>query len=485
MLSLIGWRMLIVSLVFTGLMIAWTNSSIEDAADSLRKQAVVAKARELATRLELDEAGRLRLALDPEAAAAVVPHYAVVDAAGRVVASSQTPAALLSVALPRPPAMVPGAIDESAMVVDQPQPVFFHAGEGGGATGVSLPVMVGGLPATVQAAEDRSQRENLLDDLVREFFGSVGWLVIPGLALLLMVNLLTVAAELRPLRAASALAASIGPKATGVRLPEDGLPKEIFPLFRAVNQALDRLDRGFRAQREFTADAAHELRTPLAVLKAHVESLPDRATALALAKDVDAMTRVVNQLLRIAQLETLTIGRDERADLHAIAVDVARLLAPLAVASDRLIAVSGADEAVPVWGNADALGQAVRNLAENALAHTPAHSTVELEVVEESPSIRVIDRGPGIPPAQRAQVFRRFWRAQPRRGAGAGLGLAIVARIADAHGGAVEIADAPGGGAVFILRLRADPPAGDDTTAKASDKRPRQEKAPAAAAAGA
>jgi signal transduction histidine kinase len=207
-------------------------------------------------------------------------------------------------------------------------------------------------------------------------------------------------------------------------------------------------------QREFTADAAHELRTPLAILATHLDALENREVAAALSADVARMSRLVNQLLSVAQLEALAVSADETADLQAIAVDVAASLAPLALKRDRSVAVTGAAAPVAVRGNAESLRQALRNLIENALQHTPAGTEVEIEVTGE-PAVHVSDRGPGVPPELRNRVVQRFWRADRRKGEGSGLGLAIVSRILAAHGGRLTVDDAPGGGARFSLRLPA------------------------------
>jgi signal transduction histidine kinase len=204
-------------------------------------------------------------------------------------------------------------------------------------------------------------------------------------------------------------------------------------------------------QREFTADAAHELRTPLAVLAAHLDSLEDKKVAAALREDVERMGRLVGQLLSVAQLEALDAAAEETADLHAIAVDVAASLAPFALRRSRAVAVSGEPGVALVRGNAEALRQAVRNLVENALQHTPPDTTVEVSV-SAAPALQVTDRGPGVPAADRERLFERFWRGR-RSGDGAGLGLAIVQRIVAAHGGSLTVDDAPGGGGRFTIQL--------------------------------
>jgi signal transduction histidine kinase len=269
---------------------------------------------------------------------------------------------------------------------------------------------------------------------------------------LMAALIFTLRGALKPLERLQRYARTITPAHAGVRLPTDDLPRELLGPVEAINGALDRLDRGFQAQRDFLADAAHELRTPLAILAAHLDSIQDPARTAALRADVERMTRLVSQLLMVAQLEALTIRPDEQADLSEIAAEVAILMAPLAVRAGRSIAVLNAEHPVPVRGNRDALYQALRNLVENALKFTPAGTEVEIEI-DQGGGVSVSDRGPGIPEAQREMLFQRFWRADRRQSGGAGLGLAITHRIAAAHAGQLRVDDNPGGGARFTLRI--------------------------------
>jgi len=128
-------------------------------------------------------------------------------------------------------------------------------------------------------------------------------------------------------------------------------------------------------------------------------------------------------------------------------------MAPLAVDLSRTIALTGAEQPVWVKGHAEALFRAVRNLVENGLRHAPRGGSVEVDVSADG-VVRVLDDGPGVPEAERESIFRRFWRRDRARAESRGLGLAIVARVAETHGGSVTVANRPGGGAVFALRLQ-------------------------------
>ena len=364
--------------------------------------------------------------------------YAVLDAGGHVLFSS--------------------AADGSAIVSARPQTTSFEYfalhRENTDLVGVTVPADIGGPALLLQVSEDLEHRDVLIDDIVAEFFARVGWITAPILLLLLVIDVLIFRRALRPIVAASTLAEKIGPTRTELRLPEEGMPQEVVPLVRAVNQALDRLEEGFRGQREFTADAAHELRTPLSILRTQIDMIADRELASSLRDDIESMSRLVNQLLDIAELETFVIGEDEIADLAAIATEMAAYIAPLALSQRKTVAVTGADHPVRVCGNADSLGRAVRNLVENALAHTAPGTTVEISVAAAG-ELSVMDRGPGVPSTEREQIFRRFWRRDRRRVGSAGLGLAIVKRIAEMHGAAISVTDRQGGGAIFSIRFPA------------------------------
>jgi len=362
--------------------------------------------------------------------------YAVVDDAGRVLLSSSDDRSPIFAADPR-----------SSDIA------YLETRRGKAAiSGVSLLKEVDGRKVWVQVGEDLAHRDVIVDDIVADFFKRVGWITLPVLLSLLAIDIVIFRRALRPLLNASELAEKINPRRTDIRLPIEQMPKEILPLVQAVNQALDRLEAGFRVQREFTADAAHELRTPLTILRSRVDTLADRGTSKALHKDIEGMARIVNQLLDIAELETLSIDPLEKADLHAICAEVAEFAAPLALAQGKNIALSESDAAVWVNGNPEMLSRAIRNLVENAINYSPPGTTVEI-VVEDSGMVRVLDEGPGIMEDERELIFQRFWRRDRRRTEGAGLGLSIVQRIADTHAATISVENRPTGGATFSLRF--------------------------------
>jgi signal transduction histidine kinase len=343
---------------------------------------------------------------------------------------------------------VPGKVEE-----DEDGSLYQYNPDGPGPSayfGEAFPFRLGERQLLVQVVRLGSDYQELIETVLADFFEDGGWLAAPFLIAVMGVSILTIRGTLKPLRDLSRQAEAIGPAATDVRLPGAHVPREVLPLVRAVNNALDRLEDGFRLQREFTADAAHELRTPLAVLTAHIDTLPDRATAAALRRDLDGMTHLVEQLLRIARVEALVVKPCDRANLADLARDVAVWLAPMAIRADRTIEVDAPDDEVAVHGQGDALFHAVRNLVDNALRHTPAGTAVTLTVLTDPPTLLVRDHGPGVPATLRETIFQRFWRGE-RQSSGTGLGLAIVQRTMHAHGGSVAVEDAEGGGAQFRL----------------------------------
>ena len=307
-------------------------------------------------------------------------------------------------------------------------------------------------PVWVQIGQNLQHPDVPDNSLISSFLVRSVWLIVPILAVLVLVDFIILRLALKPVLEASELAKAIDPANLSLRLPAERLPAEIAPLAEAVNQALDRLEQGFRVQREFTADAAHELRTPLAILRMRIDSLADKDLGGRLAGDLDVMARIVGQLLHVAELDTFTPDPGQLADLRQLGRRLVEYMAPLAAARGRRLSLSCAGAPVWVNGEAEVLFHAVRNLVENAIQHTPPGGKVEVKVEPEG-VIRVLDRGPGVTREEQELVFRRFWRRERSTIGGAGLGLAIVWRIVEAHGGDVSVSNRPGGGAAFIIRL--------------------------------
>ena len=319
-------------------------------------------------------------------------------------------------------------------------------------SGASVKKTIGDQAVWIQTGEDLANRDVLIDDIVADFYRNVGWITLPILLVLLIADIAIFRRALRPLRQASEIASEIGPARTDVRLPTDEIPREVRPLVSAINLALDRLEEGFRIQRDFTADAAHELRTPLSILRTRLDLLEDKKIVHALQQDVEGMAHIISQLLDIAELDAFVVDPLEKADLRSVTAEIAQFVAPLALAQGKDIALTGATEPVWVKGNPEMLGRAIRNLSENAINHTAAGTTVEF-VVEDNGTVSVLDQGPGIAEGERNLIFQRFWRRDRNKAGSTGLGLSIVQRIAELHSAVITVENRKPNGARFSLKF--------------------------------
>lgn len=293
--------------------------------------------------------------------------------------------------------------------------------------------------------------------ILSEFMGDFLWIVPVLFAVVIGTIMITVRTSLRSISHTSQVAAGIQPDATDIRLQVDNVPSEILPLVNAVNRAFERLDAGFQAERRFTANAAHELRTPLAILKARIGDLENQVASPSVAElkgDIDRMARVVSQLLAIARVETHHPRTEQTCRIDEAVRDAVAGLAPLAIARAQDISAALPDAPVFAAMPYHQIYEAIRNLIENAIEHCGPGTRIAV-TVDESGRVAVADSGPGIPDADKELIFERFFR-KSRPGAssgGAGLGLSIVSEILRQHHGAIRVTDTPGGGATLEMRL--------------------------------
>ena len=235
-----------------------------------------------------------------------------------------------------------------------------------------------------------------------------------------------------------------------VRLSYDRVPAELIPLVRAFNQALDRLDSGIARQRRFLADAAHELRTPIAILQTRLESLPDSPEKRQLQRDSARLGGMANELLDLHRL-ALSPDSFETVDLVDIAEHVTADLAPLAIDAGCDIEFVAPETPIHIKGDASALSRAIANLVLNAMSHGGPSVSIRVEVNPDG-RVCVSDNGPGVDPDHREEIFWPFHRLSQSPN-GAGLGLSLVYDIIKRHGGKVSVATAPQGGALFEISL--------------------------------
>ena len=274
-----------------------------------------------------------------------------------------------------------------------------------------------------------------------------------------------------PIRRSAEVAARVdgGDLSPRIRLPASA-NSDLLVLADALNHMLDRLAAAFATQREFIADASHELRTPLTVLRGQLDVLSgDRDDGSLSAAELERVQRLMEaEIARLTRLvdDLLVLAQSDRDDfLYPTEVRLDELVTEL---WDGLSLIAARDfqigqlEPVTVRADPDRLAQALRNLARNAIAYTAEpDGLVRVDITRRGPAtvrITVSDDGPGIPPELRQRVFERFFRADKARtsaAGGAGLGLAIVHAIAEAHHGSVTVIDSAAGGAAFALDLPA------------------------------
>jgi two-component system OmpR family sensor kinase len=255
----------------------------------------------------------------------------------------------------------------------------------------------------------------------------------------------------RPLRRLAAEADLVSHSSLQLRLDERGLGVELYALARAINEALARIEEGAARQRLYAANAAHELRTPIAILNLHVDELPASNIKTRLQLDVARVQTLVEQLVTVARLGQNHVAMDEQIDLAQLLRDVVADRAPIAYRAGREIELNSVPGSLPFLGNRQALFSALANVIDNAIRAEPSGGIVIVRAARNG-IVEIIDHGAGVAPEDRGKVFEPFWRGSVIA-PGAGLGLAIVKEIAGRHGVMVEFAETPGGGATFRFRF--------------------------------
>lgn len=267
---------------------------------------------------------------------------------------------------------------------------------------------------------------------------------------------------LRPIGEMSAVAREIAEGDLSRRVPADRSGNELAGLAEVLNSTFDRLEAAFARQARFTADAAHELRTPVTVLLTQVQttlararSAPEYQEALAACeRAARRMRRLVESLLELARIDAAGDSQRVIFDLGQTAVECAALVRPMA--EEREITLRCEAEEAHAFGDPEQIGQAITNLLSNAIQYNRSGGFVRVSVTakETAAQLRVEDDGAGIAQADLPHIFERFYRAEKARSDGhAGLGLSLVNAIVQAHGGSIHVASAPGQGSTFTVRL--------------------------------
>lgn len=302
----------------------------------------------------------------------------------------------------------------------------------------------------------------LRDPEQRELENAIFAIGAVGAAVLLIGSIMAwrlAGSVLRPVRAVTETARSLSESDLSRRIPVEG-NDEVARLATTFNAMLDRLERAFATQRRFLDDAGHELRTPITIVSGHLELLEEdpeqrRETLVLVMDELDRMSRMVNELLELAKAEEPDFLAPERVELGALTRELHAKATALPGAWQCEQAGDGT-----IVADRQRLTQALMQLAENAVRHAGTEQPIALgsALADGEARIWVRDRGPGIDPEEQQRLFDRFTRGRSGDREGAGLGLAIVRAIAEAHGGRVEVSSRRGGGATFTLVI----PVGDD-----------------------
>lgn len=266
---------------------------------------------------------------------------------------------------------------------------------------------------------------------------------------------------LQPLRLLRDTARSISESDLTRRIPVEG-DDELADLARTFNEMLDRLEEAFASQKSFISDAGHELRTPITIIRGHLDVMGDdpeeRRETLDLVRDeLDRMSRLVNDLLLLAKATRPDFLQPETVDLDELTRELFAKASALAQRDWRLSSVGTGR----IVADRQRITQALMNLSQNAVTHTLSGDAVELGSELRNGRVRlwVKDTGPGVPEHEQARIFERFVRLdRAPAGEGAGLGLAITRAVAEAHGGRVELDSRPGAGARFTVIIPTEPP---------------------------
>jgi len=267
--------------------------------------------------------------------------------------------------------------------------------------------------------------------------------------LFVVITFTAVRLILKPVKLVCEDVESISPDKLEQRLGLDHVPSELIPIVNALNQALSRVEVGYKQQQQFVADAAHELRTPLSILSNRLElEVPESSSKHQLLIDIGHMSRIVEQLLDLARAQNLPVARSDKADIVAVTKDVCSLLVPLALEKGQHLELETQSIESFATINAGDLSVVEKNLVENAIKHSPDKAHIRVSIMNGR--ISVEDSGPGILEHCKSDIFKRFFRVNQSNVNGSGLGLSIVEETIVKNGAdiSVERSDSLGGSLV-------------------------------------
>ena len=392
------------------------------------KETLVEQARKIASYLEQDWRGRLDLDLprryiDYYGGSTPFHQFAVTDASGNFLFRSEN-----------------FMKDKIKDTNDEGGKHFFDfiTEEGHNYTGLKYDYLFDDKIYPIYIIENEQEFASFLAPIKKSFIVNVASY---GLPLLFLQGLLIVfifRESLKPVLQISKDANNIKYDNLSFRLNGKGVPSEISPLIHSVNEGLSRLEQSAEAQKFFIANAAHELRTPIAILKARIAGLSNEQDILLLNQDLRDINRLISQILDMSRLDVSESLPMEQVNLNEVAKHACEDMGALFVTQKKDLTFEEKGAAQLISGNEDTLFRAILNLLENALKHTPEETPVK--VIVEDKSVTVRDYGNPIPEDYKLKIFEHFEKSPENFSAnGSGLGLAIVKKAAEIHGGTISV----------------------------------------------
>lgn len=309
-----------------------------------------------------------------------------------------------------------------------------------------LHIMVGGAPTS---------KSNGLATIIAAYLGIT--LMLPCIIASLITVPIMVRRSMKIVRQVAGHADAIDVEKRGARLADQTVPREVRPLVRGFNAALERVSDGYDIRDRFLASAAHELRAPIAILRARIDAMDPSPERTRLVGDVARLWNLAEQLLDLQRFNG-DAAACQRLDLAKLASDTVGDIAPVALEAGNEIEFDGPRTPVWVQGDALALSRVLMNLIQNAMMHAGDEGTISV-AVNTLGELTVSDEGHGIPVEERDRIFEPFYRTRPSS-TGTGLGLHLARQVVERHGGNIDVIDAESGGACFRVKLpRAQAPA--------------------------
>ncbi len=317
-------------------------------------------------------------------------------------------------------------------------------------SGVSVP-MVREPGSWIVIVQNLDHPDVIFDDLRAQIIMVGGGLLAIFLIGLLTVDTYIIRQSLAPVKRASREVEQVSPNQLQQRVDTEGMPEEVLPLLRAFNAALDRVEDAYRIEREFAADAAHELRTPLSILRLLVAQAESSDAQSRMMRQIDVVEAIVERLLLVAEVDAMDCDPDEVVELRGVVEDRVAAIVPLLIANGQTVEIIGASR-IEVLGSEHLVGRVLDSLLENAARHTPVGTSVTVTVGPGS-EVQIADTGPGLNTAD-PQIFGRFEGVRRDLSRSSGLGLAIASELMSKVGGHLQARPNHPHGSVFTLRFR-------------------------------